>query len=52
MFGAEWREHDVRYQYATEWLDFVRKLGFKIEFDPDDPAVRIARLDLRAPAAA
>ena len=33
-------------------LDFVRKLGFKIEFDRDDPAVRIARLDLRAPAAA
>jgi alkanesulfonate monooxygenase SsuD/methylene tetrahydromethanopterin reductase-like flavin-dependent oxidoreductase (luciferase family) len=26
MFGAEWREHEVRYQYATEWLDFVRKL--------------------------
>jgi acetyltransferase len=32
----------------TRMLDFVRKLGFKIEFDPDDPAVRIARLDLRA----
>ena len=32
-------------------LDFVRKLGFKIEFDPDDPAVRIARLDLRASVA-
>jgi len=28
-------------------LDFVRKLGFRIEFDPDDPAVRVARLDLR-----
>ena len=27
-------------------LDFVRKLGFRIEFDPDDPAVRIARLEL------
>jgi acetyltransferase len=32
-------------------LDFVRKLGFKIEFDADDPAVRIARLDLRASVA-
>jgi len=29
-------------------LDFVRKLGFRIEFDRDDPAVRIARLDLQA----
>ena len=28
-------------------LDFVRKLGFRIEFDPDDPAVRVARLNLR-----
>jgi acetyltransferase len=28
-------------------LDFVRKLGFRIEFDADDPAVRIARLQLR-----
>jgi acetyltransferase len=32
-------------------LDFVRKLGFRIGFDPDDPAVRIARLDLRASVA-
>ena len=32
----------------TRMLDFVRKLGFRIEFDRDDPAVRIARLDLRA----
>jgi hypothetical protein len=32
-------------------LDFVRKLGFRIEFDRDDPAVRVARLDLRGPAA-
>ena len=26
MFGADWREHDVRYEYATEWLQFVRQL--------------------------
>lgn len=26
MFGAAWNEHDVRYEYATEWLDFVRKI--------------------------
>ena len=32
-------------------LDFVRKLGFRIEFDRDDPAVRVARLDLREPVA-
>jgi acetyltransferase len=36
----------------TRMLDFVRKLGFKIEFDPDDPAVRLARLDLQAGAPA
>jgi acetyltransferase len=27
-------------------LAFVRKLGFRVEFDADDPAVRIVRLDL------
>lgn len=32
-------------------LDFVRKFGFRIEFDPDDPSVRLARLDLREPVA-
>ena len=26
MFAAEWREHDVRYEYATEWTEFLRKL--------------------------
>ena len=26
MFGADWHEHDVRYEYATEWLQFVRQL--------------------------
>jgi acetyltransferase len=31
-------------------LAFVRRLGFRVELDRDDPAVRIARLDLRAPA--
>jgi hypothetical protein len=36
----------------TRMLDFVRKLGFKIEFDQDDPAVRVARLDLQAGARA
>jgi acetyltransferase len=30
-------------------LNFVRKLGFRIEFDRDDPAVRVARLDLGEP---
>ena len=33
-------------------LDFVRKLGFRIEFDPDDPAVRGNRLALLAGVAA
>jgi acetyltransferase len=33
-------------------LDFVRKLGFRIEFDRDDPAVRVATLDLHPVAAA
>jgi acetyltransferase len=35
----------------SRMLAFVRKLGFKGEFDPNDPAVRIVRLDLRAPVA-
>ena len=26
MFAAEWREHDVRYEYATEWTEFLRRL--------------------------
>ena len=26
MFGAEWREHDVRYEYAAEWLELVRRI--------------------------
>ena len=26
MFGAEWREHDMRYEYATEWLEFARRI--------------------------
>ena len=34
MFGAEWRGHDERYDYATEWLDFVRQLWTRDdEFD-------------------
>lgn len=34
----------------TRMLEFVRKLGFRTEFDPNDPAVRIARLNLQAGA--
>lgn len=26
MFQANWSEHDVRYEYATEWLKFVRQI--------------------------
>ena len=26
MFGAEWRLHDERYQYGSEWVEFVRRL--------------------------
>lgn len=26
MFGAEWREHDRRYDYAAEWLALARRL--------------------------
>lgn len=34
MFGADWNEHDVRYEYATEWLNFVRRIwSEKREFD-------------------
>ncbi len=36
----------------TRMLAFVRKLGFRTEFDAHDPAMRVVRLDLRAPAAA
>ena len=36
MFGAEWREHSVRYEYAAEWLDFVQRLWREPdEFDYD-----------------
>jgi alkanesulfonate monooxygenase SsuD/methylene tetrahydromethanopterin reductase-like flavin-dependent oxidoreductase (luciferase family) len=34
MFGAEWREHDRRYDYAAEWLHLLRRLwSEKHEFD-------------------
>ncbi len=34
MFGAPWREHDERYVYATEWLDFLRTIWqSEAEFD-------------------
>jgi acetyltransferase len=36
----------------TRMLDFVRKLGFRIEFDRDDPSVRVATLALQPVAAA
>ena len=26
MFGAEWRGHDRRYNYATEWVELVKRL--------------------------
>ena len=26
MFQANWSEHDVRYEYAAEWLKFVRQI--------------------------
>jgi alkanesulfonate monooxygenase SsuD/methylene tetrahydromethanopterin reductase-like flavin-dependent oxidoreductase (luciferase family) len=26
MFQADWSEHDVRYEYAAEWLKFVRQI--------------------------
>ena len=26
MFGAQWNEHEVRYEYATEWLRFLKKI--------------------------
>lgn len=36
MFGAEWREHAVRYEYAAEWLDFVQRIwAADEEFDYD-----------------
>ena len=36
MFGAEWREHDRRYDYAAEWLALIRKLWTEEEaFDWD-----------------
>jgi alkanesulfonate monooxygenase SsuD/methylene tetrahydromethanopterin reductase-like flavin-dependent oxidoreductase (luciferase family) len=36
MFGAEWRAHDERYEYAAEWLELVRRLWTEAaEFDFD-----------------
>lgn len=26
MFGAEWREHDRRYEYAAEWITLIQRL--------------------------
>jgi len=31
MFGAEWREHDRRYDYAAEWVALARKLWTETE---------------------
>ena len=34
MFGAPWREHDRRYEYAAEWLALIRRLWTETkEFD-------------------
>ena len=36
MFGAEWRAHDRRYDYAGEWLQVIRRLWSETtEFDFD-----------------
>ncbi len=36
MFAAEWREHDRRYAYASEWLHLLRRLWeAESEFDFD-----------------
>ncbi|MGK0170657.1 MAG: FMNH2-dependent dimethyl sulfone monooxygenase [Gammaproteobacteria bacterium] len=36
MFGAAWREHDRRYEYAAEWITFMRRLWSETEeFDFD-----------------
>jgi FMNH2-dependent dimethyl sulfone monooxygenase len=26
MFAADWRQHDLRYEYAAEWLEFVQRI--------------------------
>lgn len=34
MFGAEWRDHDLRYDYAAEWIGLIRRLWVETgEFD-------------------
>lgn len=36
MFGAQWRGHDARYEYAEEWVALLRRLwSEKAEFDFD-----------------
>ncbi len=36
MFDAQWRAHDLRYEYATEWLEFARRIWTEdAEFDFD-----------------
>ena len=36
MFGVEWRGHERRYEYATEWLTLVRRLWTETDaFDFD-----------------
>ena len=45
MFGADWREHDRRYEYAAEWLALVRRLwAAEEEFDWDGEFFRGRRL--------
>ncbi|MFY0611040.1 MAG: LLM class flavin-dependent oxidoreductase [Hyphomicrobiaceae bacterium] len=34
MFGAEWRDHNLRYDYAAEWIGLIRRLWAETgEFD-------------------
>lgn len=48
MFGAEWREHDRRYDYAAEWLGLVRRLWTEdAPFDHDGDFFRGEALESR-----
>jgi dimethylsulfone monooxygenase len=46
MFGATQREHDIRYEYAGEWLDVVTQIWTRPEpFDFDGAFIHLKRVE-------
>ena len=44
MFGTPFMDHDARYEYATEWIEVIRKLWtLDDEFDYDGKYIKIVK---------